>query len=552
MKLTKSAQSDPIRSDRQPGCVNTTELDIKKACRLSKSAKRCAECQKVAAQQQGASLAPAGSGLASPSPELAPAAANAAVAVAAATASVSSGFHSNRLHEEPAAGEAEWEVEKPETSEASNKSADATSDTATTGAEPRSAQPAEPEGEPAAAEGRPEAEEESQGEDQQPPVAGAERRQRPAQPARGPGHAHAHGHAHHHHPHHHHHHHHHHGHHHHHHHHRQCPHHQRQQQQSAEPSSRPLAVQSGPANGNRLEVQRSLRSKKRSAGSVDQFVGPHLEAPTALGPTSAQRRRSECNRMFSLSEVPLSGSRGPPEGEAARSKEEGPTAAAAAGPEVGAELEERPASACCSLTSMAGANQLAESGPRPATTTGWSGTGSGAPPMVRKSSLNILRPPGGEQQVAAGCQPVRKGSVHLQGQRAQLKGTQSVCGTSSGSSQELRLAERQDICELERELEALRVRLERGGVKMSKVTQSYLSYFKQWAEYDPFIAQPIPSNPWQSDSTELWDSERQTKDVHCRRVRRWAFSLKELLSDPAGRDQFHRFLEKEFSAENLK
>lgn len=35
-------------------------------------------------------------------------------------------------------------------------------------------------------------------------------------------------------------------------------------------------------------------------------------------------------------------------------------------------------------------------------------------------------------------------------------------------------------------------------------------------------------------------------------MRRWAFSVKELLKDPAGREQFHKFLEKEFSAENLK
>lgn len=45
---------------------------------------------------------------------------------------------------------------------------------------------------------------------------------------------------------------------------------------------------------------------------------------------------------------------------------------------------------------------------------------------------------------------------------------------------------------------------------------------------------------------------KNSKDVPCRRVRRWAFSLKELLRDPAGREQFMKFLEKEFSAENLK
>lgn len=120
---------------------------------------------------------------------------------------------------------------------------------------------------------------------------------------------------------------------------------------------------------------------------------------------------------------------------------------------------------------------------------------------------------------------------------------------------EAQLQERRDMDNLERELETLKVKLDKkagGCFKMSKVTQSYLNFFRQWAEYDPFIAQPVPSNPWVNDSTELWDSERQTKNVHHRRVRRWAFSLKELLIDPAGREQFFKFLEKEFSAENLK
>ncbi|UYV70541.1 RGS7 [Cordylochernes scorpioides] len=53
-------------------------------------------------------------------------------------------------------------------------------------------------------------------------------------------------------------------------------------------------------------------------------------------------------------------------------------------------------------------------------------------------------------------------------------------------------------------------------------------------------------------SVEFWEIEKQTKDVPPRRVKRWAFSLKELLRDPAGREQFFKFLEKEFSAENLK
>jgi len=42
------------------------------------------------------------------------------------------------------------------------------------------------------------------------------------------------------------------------------------------------------------------------------------------------------------------------------------------------------------------------------------------------------------------------------------------------------------------------------------------------------------------------------KELQMKRVKRWTFSLDELLKDPAGRDHFQRFLEKEFSAENLK
>ncbi|XP_023213183.1 regulator of G-protein signaling 7-like, partial [Centruroides sculpturatus] len=101
-------------------------------------------------------------------------------------------------------------------------------------------------------------------------------------------------------------------------------------------------------------------------------------------------------------------------------------------------------------------------------------------------------------------------------------------------------------------LETLKNRLDRRNVKISKVADSYVSYFEQYQEYDPFITNPEPSNPWISDSVEFWELEKQTKDIPARRVRRWAFSLQELLKDPAGREQFFKFLEKEFSAENLK
>lgn len=65
---------------------------------------------------------------------------------------------------------------------------------------------------------------------------------------------------------------------------------------------------------------------------------------------------------------------------------------------------------------------------------------------------------------------------------------------------------------LKKESSSLRIRLEHriGGVKLSKVAESYCTYYDQWAEYDAFITLPEPSNPWVSDSNDFWDYERQT------------------------------------------
>lgn len=71
-------------------------------------------------------------------------------------------------------------------------------------------------------------------------------------------------------------------------------------------------------------------------------------------------------------------------------------------------------------------------------------------------------------------------------------------------------------------------------------------------EYDSFFVAPEYPNPWISDNPELWEQEKQAKDISARRVKRWAFSLQELLQDPVGREHFVKFLDKEFSGENLK
>lgn len=306
-----------------------------------------------------------------------------------------------------------------------------------------------------------------------------------------------------------------------------CPHKQQQQQQQTEVAAT-IDAPEEPAKNPQEAQEKQTKSlgtstpcshKKRSVGSVDAQL---MRAPSLQA--SLSRRKSECNRMYSVTETP---SASPAPGEAAVGNNSKRNNSNDAAPSLKPlDATERPASACCSYASLetrAPSDQ--------------------APTVTRKSSLSYGR-------------TLDLGTMDKH--RATLKGAQSMHGQLSAESAVTATvaaaADDRCVTDLERELEALKICIERraGGVKMSKVTATYLSYFKQWAEYDPFITSPIPSNPWISDSTELWDSERQTKDVHCRRVRRWAFSLKELLNDPAGREQFYKFLEKEFSAENLK
>lgn len=59
-------------------------------------------------------------------------------------------------------------------------------------------------------------------------------------------------------------------------------------------------------------------------------------------------------------------------------------------------------------------------------------------------------------------------------------------------------------------------------------------------------------NPWISDNPDYWNTELRPKYLSVRRVKRWSFSIYELLKDPVGLEEFQRWLEKEFSAENLR
>ncbi|CAG9759989.1 unnamed protein product [Ceutorhynchus assimilis] len=105
---------------------------------------------------------------------------------------------------------------------------------------------------------------------------------------------------------------------------------------------------------------------------------------------------------------------------------------------------------------------------------------------------------------------------------------------------------------LRKQVTLLKSQLERRNIKVSKAAESFVAYYEQYLEYDPFFVPPEYANPWVYDNTELWEQEKIAKDISARRVKRWAFSLQELLADPIGREHFEKFLEKEFSGENLK
>uniref|UniRef100_A0A8C7Y2R3 Regulator of G protein signaling 6 n=1 Tax=Oryzias sinensis TaxID=183150 RepID=A0A8C7Y2R3_9TELE len=93
--------------------------------------------------------------------------------------------------------------------------------------------------------------------------------------------------------------------------------------------------------------------------------------------------------------------------------------------------------------------------------------------------------------------------------------------------------------------------LDRHCMKMSKVAESLITYAEQFMDYDPFLTSPEPSNPWTSDDPTFWDLEA-SKEPSQQRVKKWGFSLEEALKDSAGRELFLKFLESEFSSENLR
>uniref|UniRef100_A0A3B4TMZ6 Regulator of G protein signaling 6 n=2 Tax=Seriola dumerili TaxID=41447 RepID=A0A3B4TMZ6_SERDU len=127
------------------------------------------------------------------------------------------------------------------------------------------------------------------------------------------------------------------------------------------------------------------------------------------------------------------------------------------------------------------------------------------------------------------------------------EGTQSQSPIHTPSHQ-YRKDTKEDV---EKEILFLNTQLDRHCMKMSKVAESLITYTEQYMEYDPFVTAPEPSNPWTNDDPSFWDLEA-SKEPSQQRVKKWGFSLEEALKDPAGQELFLKFLESEFSSENLR
>ncbi|XP_076750633.1 regulator of G-protein signaling 11 isoform X2 [Xylocopa sonorina] len=109
------------------------------------------------------------------------------------------------------------------------------------------------------------------------------------------------------------------------------------------------------------------------------------------------------------------------------------------------------------------------------------------------------------------------------------------------------------LTDLQREVAILKNSLTRTRIKVSAAIENFKSYFETYVEYDPMFVQPQPSNPWITDDQIFWQLNSPLVEVPTeKRVKRWALSMEELMSDPTGLQEFTNYLKKEYSHENIR
>ncbi|XP_063220810.1 regulator of G-protein signaling 7 isoform X2 [Bacillus rossius redtenbacheri] len=107
--------------------------------------------------------------------------------------------------------------------------------------------------------------------------------------------------------------------------------------------------------------------------------------------------------------------------------------------------------------------------------------------------------------------------------------------------------------DLKREVDFLRSCLVRTRVKVSQALDNLVQHCETYAEYDPFLTPVHPTNPWFGEDPIYWQINSPLVEVPTeKRVRRWALSMEELVSDPTGLQEFTTYLRKEYSHENIR
>ncbi|KAM7349593.1 uncharacterized protein ACRADG_008463 isoform 2-T2 [Cochliomyia hominivorax] len=127
------------------------------------------------------------------------------------------------------------------------------------------------------------------------------------------------------------------------------------------------------------------------------------------------------------------------------------------------------------------------------------------------------------------------------------------CPVPSRDRQGSKQNKKKTVEDVQREVDYLKKSLNRTRMKMSQACESLVLYSETFSEYDFFLQPVLPSNPWVTEDVTFWQLNNTFVDIPTeKRVKRWAISIEELVSDPTGLQEFTTFLEKEYSHENIR
>ncbi|XP_046801736.1 uncharacterized protein LOC111676001 isoform X2 [Lucilia cuprina] len=127
------------------------------------------------------------------------------------------------------------------------------------------------------------------------------------------------------------------------------------------------------------------------------------------------------------------------------------------------------------------------------------------------------------------------------------------CPVPSRDRQGSKQNKKKTVDDVQREVDYLKKSLNRTRMKMSQACESLVLYSETFSEYDFFLQPVLPSNPWVTEDVTFWQLNNTFVDIPTeKRVKRWAISIEELVSDPTGLQEFTTFLEKEYSHENIR